>query len=203
MHGVNERNLEVTISLALVLAVYRIAIALGVSGPIAVVCSGLVLSNPQPRNAMPGVGRRNLETFWSLIDDLLNTLLFLLIGFEVLTVTLNQTRILPVLAALPLAVVCRMLSVGIAAPFLDIGADRRGMREKGRKIAVLTWAGLRGGVSVALALTLPDSPFRGELLTVCYAVVIFTIAVQGLTMPLVIRSLYGGQATSRPGAEPA
>jgi CPA1 family monovalent cation:H+ antiporter len=203
MWRLNDRNLEVTISLALVLAVYRIALALGVSGPIAVVVAGLTLANQPMRHAMPEVGRQNLETFWSLIDELLNTLLFLLIGFEVLTVTLNQARILPVLAALPLAVACRLLSVGIAAPFLDIGADRRGMREKSRKIAILTWAGLRGGVSVALALTLPDSPFRGELLTVCYAVVIFTIAVQGLTMPLVVRRLYGGHAASQGGATPA
>jgi CPA1 family monovalent cation:H+ antiporter len=133
-------------------------------------------------------------------------LLFLLIGFEVLTITPNRASMLPVLAALPLAVACRLLSVGVAAPLLGFGAARRGAREKGRSIAVLTWAGLRGGVSVALALTLPETPFRGELLTVCYAVVIFTIAVQGLTMPLVIRGLYGGRAGALPaqagGPEP-
>ncbi|MEO8715284.1 MAG: cation:proton antiporter, partial [Acetobacteraceae bacterium] len=131
--------------------------------------------------------------FWSLVDDLLNTLLYMLMGFELLAVDLGPFATLAALAAIPLALLTRLVSVG--APMLVF--DLR-LRDRGRGIALLTWAGLRGGVSVALALTLPPSPHRDMLLTVCYAVVIFTIVVQGLTMTRIVGLLYG---KARPGIE--
>jgi monovalent cation:H+ antiporter, CPA1 family len=127
-----------------------------------------------------------VTVFWHVIDELLNALLFVLIGFELFAINFVRAIFLPVLCALPLALLARL--VGVALPlmlFRGIGASQR------RGIAVLTWAGLRGGVSIALALTLPPGPYHGQLLVVCYAVVVASMLVLGLTMPKVIRALYG------------
>ncbi len=189
MRRIGDSGLQLTVSLALVIASYRLADALGVSGPITVVTAGLVLGQVAPQFTVSDGPGSAVVAFWSLLDELLNAMLFLLIGFQVLEVTVGRQTWLPTLMSVPLAIASRFISVTI--PALFSGADRR---DKERTIAVLTWAGLRGGVSVALALTLPPSPFREELLTICYAVVVFTIIVQGLTMPRVIGRLYGAIA---------
>jgi len=186
MRRIDDYQLELTISLALATATYSLAAALGMSGPIAVVMAGLLIGNHATRYAMSDTTRERLTTFWSLIDELLNVLLFLLIGFEVLAVEFDRVNLIAAAVAIPLALVVRLVSVVAPTAFLDIrSANKLG------GIAVLTWGGLRGGISVALALSLPPTPFRGEILTVCYAVVVFTIVVQGLTMPHVIRLFYG------------
>jgi monovalent cation:H+ antiporter, CPA1 family len=178
-------NLKLTASLALVLASYRIANAIGVSGPIAVVAAGL-LTGYQADPSPPGQpGRSGVTGFWSLVDELLNAMLFLLIGLELIAMDFRRMHVLPLLASIPLALIARTISVGI-----PLAALRGYSPAPGKATAVLTWAGLRGGVSVALALTLPDSPYRDQLLTICYAVVVFTVVVQGLTMPRVIRLLF-------------
>ena len=189
MRKIGDNGLQLTVSLALVITSYRLADALDVSGPITVVTAGLVLGQVAPQFTVSDGPGSAVVAFWSLLDELLNAMLFLLIGFQVLEVTLGREAWLPTLMSVPLAITSRFVS--IALPALFSGADRR---EKERTIAVLTWAGLRGGVSVALALTLPSSPFREQLLTICYAVVVFTIVVQGLTMPRVMRGLYGPMA---------
>ncbi len=186
MRRIGDRGLQLTVSLALVIASYRLAGVLGVSGPITVVTAGLVLGQVAPQFTVSDGPGSAVVAFWSLLDELLNAMLFLLIGFQVIEVTVGRQTWLPTLMSVPLAIASRFASVAI--PALFSGADRR---DKERTIAVLTWAGLRGGVSVALALTLPPSPYREELLTICYAVVVFTIVVQGLTMPRVMRGLYG------------
>ena len=127
-----------------------------------------------------------LVGFWGLLDQFLNTMLFLLIGLQTLGLTIRLAELLEIALAIPLAVAARMLSVAI--PW---GLTRDSLRDKARDVAVLTWAGLRGGISVALALTLPPSPWRADLLVVTYAVVVFTIVVQGLTMPRFLRAVYG------------
>jgi CPA1 family monovalent cation:H+ antiporter len=132
-----------------------------------------------------------MTAFWSVIDELLNAMLFVLIGFELFAINFTRIVLLPVAMALPLALLSRL--VGVALPVLLLW--RSGWAER-RGIAMLTWAGLRGGVSIALALTLPPSPYRGRLLAVCYVVVVFSVLVQGLTMPRVIRLLYGGERPS-------
>jgi len=186
MRMANNFNLELTISLALVLGTYRLASELGISGPIAVVAAGLVVGNQAGWRGPHAAELPGIIAFWSLIDQLLNALLFLLIGFEMLTLDARDIPVLPILASIPLAILARAISVAIPLRVLDPRGRGNG---QARAIGVLTWAGLRGGVSVALALTLPDSPYHDELLSICYAVVVFTIIVQGLTMPAMLRFL--------------
>ncbi|MBV9569256.1 MAG: cation:proton antiporter, partial [Hyphomicrobiales bacterium] len=188
MRRIQDENLAVTISLALALSTYRLAVAFGVSGPIAVVVSGIVLANqPAESFALPGL-RAKLVAFWSLIDDLLNTLLFILMGFEILAIDVSRAVLLPLLVAVPLAFAARLISVCALVPLLPRGSLRRT-----RAVAALTWLGLRGGISIALVLTLPATPYQAGLSAVCYGVVIFTIVVQGLLTPRVLNSLYGDE----------
>jgi CPA1 family monovalent cation:H+ antiporter len=112
-------------------------------------------------------------------------MLFLLIGLQILGLTPRPVELLQVAFAIPLAVLSRMVSVAI--PW---GLTRAPLRDKARDVAVLTWTGLRGGISVALALTLPASPWRADLLVVSYTVVVFTIVVQGLTMQPFLQAMY-------------
>ena len=140
--------------------------------------------------ATTGCARRRHSTracrLLRVCSTTLNTMLFLLIGFQVLGLTFQISHLLQVVLAIPLAILARMVSVA-----LPLGFTRGSLRGKSREVAVLTWAGLRGGISVALALTLPPSPWRADLLVVCYAVVLFTIVVQGLSMPAFLRKVYG------------
>jgi CPA1 family monovalent cation:H+ antiporter len=126
--------------------------------------------------------------FWHVIDELLNAMLFVLIGFEMFAIEFARAFLLPVIGALPLSLLSRL--VGVVVPVLAVRGNGRQQR---RGMAVLTWAGLRGGVSIALALTVPPSAYRDRVLFVCYAVVVFSMLVQGLTMAPVIRRLYGDQ----------
>ncbi len=184
-----DQALMVTISVALAMTSYRLADALHVSGPIAVVMAGLMLGRMVPAFSAESEPPSVAVAFWSLLDGLLNTMLFLLLGLQIVEVTYHRVALVPVLAAIPVALAARLVSV--AVPALCRGGR---LREKMGGLAVLTWAGLRGGVSVALALIVPDSPYRDQLLAICYAVVVFTIVVQGLTLPRVVRLLGSGPA---------
>ena len=280
-----DRSLEVIVSLALALGIYRLAAAIGVSGPIAVVAAGLAfrhlprrsptctgprthpkarpkagliptgrnndpqavqipswrpegrhprLASLQPRKAVdaglrrhdgeeltgvsifpsvgmssdgafPGIGARfdsaahpspNTMASWEVIDDLLNTLLFMLMGFQLLAVTMVSAVAILLPLGFLLAVVARAISVCPAMMLLRLPvADRL------RGVGVLTWTGLRGGISIALVLTLPETPHRDLLLAVGYGVVIATIVLQGLTVPLVLRALYR-RAAGKTAAQP-
>ncbi|SEE08547.1 sodium/proton antiporter, CPA1 family [Rhizobiales bacterium GAS191] len=182
---VKDDNLTLTISVALALSTYRLALALGLSGPIAVVVCGIVLTSRPLETNGRDERRQKLATFWSLVDELLNTLLFLLMGFEILAIDGSLAALVPIIVAIPLALAARLLSVCALMPLLPLGWD-----EKRRAIAVLTWVGLRGGISVALVLNLPETQYRDALSAVCYGVVIFTIVVQGLLTPWIIGWLY-------------
>jgi monovalent cation:H+ antiporter, CPA1 family len=191
MHWVDEPGLRLLISLALVTGTYRLADAIAVSGPTAVVACGLVLLIQAPRDP---AGRGLLDevtAFWNVIDELLNAMLFVLIGLEVFAINFTRFVILPVVTSLPLALFSRL--AGVMLPVLAL---RGGGPQQRRGIALLTWAGLRGGVSIALALSLPPNPYRGRMIVVCYAVVVASMLVQGLTMLRAIRWLYGSQEGS-------
>ncbi|MDR3536912.1 MAG: sodium:proton antiporter [Acetobacteraceae bacterium] len=182
---VDEYHLELTISLALVTGTYSVAHALHLSGPIAVVVAGLLIGYRATRFAMSDISRVQVETFWELVDELLNAVLFLLLGFTLLSVQFNLSGLAGAAGGIVLAVLVRLVSVALPSVLLNLR-----QLHKARGIAVLTWGGLRGGISVALVLSLAPFPWRGEVLTVCYAVVVFTILVQGLTMPWLIARLY-------------
>ena len=185
LHLADEPALELTITLALVTVTYTVASALHVSGPLAVVVAGLLTGYRSTRFAMTDVSRQQVVLFWDLMDELLNAMLFLLMGFALLSVELSYTLLVAAAGGIALALVTRLISVAVPTTLVHL---RRLPKLSG--IAVLTWGGLRGGISVALALTLEPSPYRGALLAVCYAVVVFTILVQGLSMPMLVRRLY-------------
>lgn len=180
---VHDRGLELTLSLALALGTYRLAAGCAVSAPIAVVAAGLVFASLCRR------GRTEQHVpaaaSWATIDDLLNTFLFLLMGVQIIAVRPGVTLflLLPFLFALSLG--SRALSVALPVRLLG-----RGRGNLARGVALLSWTGLRGGISVALALTLPEMAWRDQLLGIAYAVVIMTIVIQGLTTPAVLRLLY-------------
>ena len=191
LRTVDEHNLEVMITLALAMGTFAIAHAIHVSGPIATVCAGLLIGNLGTRFAMSEKTREHTTSFWELIDEILNSALFLLIGFEVVAITLEWPILLLGLIAVPLALAARFVSIALPVGLLKaLGAPfSRGT------VRIMTWGGLRGGISVALALSLPPDPEREILLTICYIVVLFSILVQGTTMERVVaRIAREGQA---------
>ncbi|WP_156678163.1 cation:proton antiporter [Sphingomonas profundi] len=182
MRSIDEYNVEVMISLAVVMGGYALASALHVSGPVAMAVAGLIIGNHGVAHAMSDTTRDYLLKFWALIDDILNAVLFLLIGLEVVTIPADSRLILLGLAAIPLVLVARTLAVVgplvAIRPFLSLG-----------RLAPVTliWGGLRGGISVALALGLPEGPARSFALAATYIVVLFSVIVQGGTVERVIR----------------
>ncbi len=196
MRFADEAVLRLMVSLALVTGTYRLAYWLGLSGPIAVVSCGLMLRLHVPRDAARGSILGEIGAFWSAIDELLNAMLFLLVGFELFAINFARLVVLPVAGALPLALLSRL--AGVAVSVLVLRVERP---EQRRGLALLTWAGLRGGISIALALTIPASPYRGRLLVVCYAVVVLSMLVQGLSMPRLIAWLYRSSDKMGSGGE--
>lgn len=184
MCWIDEHNLEVMVTLALVTGTYAAALHLGVSGPIAVVIAGLLIGNQGRRLAMSANTREHVFQFWDLIDEILNAILFLLIGLEVLIIGFDQAHALLVLLAIPIVLVGRWTAVSVS-----IGILRARQKFTPGAVRILTWGGLRGGISVALALSLPASAVKEPLLSATYAVVIFSIIVQGLTMRALVRRL--------------
>ena len=184
MKTIDQHSLEVLITVSLVMATYTLATRLHISGPLAVVVAGLFIGNHGKQFAMSQTTREHIETFWSVLDELLNSLLFLAIGFEVIAVTITGRIVGAGLIAIPVVLLARFVSV--AGPITLLGLRQEFTRGA---IPVLTWGGLRGGISVALALSLPASPVKPLLLATTYAVVIFSIVVQGLTVERVVRSV--------------
>ena len=187
LRRIKDDGLQLLISLALVLGSYRLAALAGLSGPIAVVAAGLCLNSPSPRLGMPPDTRAVLIGFWSPLNAILNTMLFLLMGLQILSLIVTPDELLPIVFAVPLAVVARLVSVAVP---ITLGGES--IAEKWRTTVVLTWAGLRGGISIALALTLPETPWRTQLLVITYAVVVFTVVVQGLSFRHILGAAYGG-----------
>jgi len=188
LHAIDDYSIEVMISLALVTATYAIADKLHMSGPIAVVVAGVLIGNRAAAYAMSETTKRFIFGFWKLIDDTLNAILFLLIGLEVLVLHFEPSLAWIGLIAVPLALFARFISVSIPVALLS----RWKAFAKGT-VPVLTWGGVRGGISIALALSLPDSPARPLILTATYSIVLFTIIVQGLSLGWVIRRTVPGR----------
>ena len=181
MRAIDDYPIEVLISLALVTGTYTLAAKLHMSGPIAMVVAGLLIGYRGPRDALSDETQRYLFGFWTLVDEILNSVLFLLIGLEVLVLRLDPTFGWLAASAVPLVLLARLLAVSIPVLALSpIHAFVRGT------IPVLTWGGLRGGISIALALSLPEVAEKSVILAATYAVVLFTIVVQGLSLRLLV-----------------
>ena len=192
LKSIDDHPLELLITLALVMFLYSLSFWIHVSGPIAVVVAGLLIGNPGRRFAMSQRTREHVDAFWSMIDEILNAVLFLLLGLEVLAVRDWSDVFLPALATVPICLLARFASVGI-----PVRAMRpRGTLDRGL-IPVLTWSGLRGGISVALVLSLPRFDGRDILLASTYAVVVFSVLVQGLTVRRVLVHYGIGQQGGR------
>lgn len=186
LRPVDKHDVELMISLALVTLTYSVAGLVDVSGPIAVVVAGLLIGSHGRRHAMSEATWDNVGLFWLLIDEILNALLFLLIGFELVVLDLSLPLLAASAAAIVLAVAVRAVSVAVPVWALDLTRPRARRRGDAPTLAALTWGGLRGGVSVALVLSLPPGPYRGTLLACSYAIVVFTIVVQGMTLARVV-----------------
>jgi len=185
MYHIDEHNLEVLITLAVVMVTYAVAIRLHMSGPIAMVIAGLFLGDKGLKYAVTENSRDHLQKFWSLLDEILNSALFLLIGLEVLVIARTDTNVVLAVSAIPITLAARWLSIYIPSLLLRPWESFT----KGA-VPVLVWGGLRGGIAVALALSLPETEYKGTILTLTYAAVLFSIVVQGLTIKsLVLRVL--------------
>jgi CPA1 family monovalent cation:H+ antiporter len=184
LKSIDNYKVEVLITLAIVMGGYSFANWIHISGPLSMVVAGIMVGNKGKELAMSDVTRDYLGKFWELIDEILNALLFLLIGFEILVITLNMQLIWIGLLTILVVLLARFVSVYIPILFLSF---RRTFEPS--TISILTWGGLRGGISVALALSIPRNMFREEFVTITYIVVIFSIIVQGLTIGKVARKL--------------
>lgn len=183
IRAVDDYVLDVIITLALVTGAYSIAIMLHLSGPLAMVIAGLFIGN---KRSIPGVSptsRGHLEHFWELLDEILNAVLFLLIGFEIMIIAWSWSLAGLILTVIPLVLIVRFVAVGLPVKFFSLFRELTPGAS-----SILTWAGLRGGISVALALSLPASPERDIMLAVAYGVVVFSIITQGLTIESLIRA---------------
>ena len=182
LKSVDSYQVEVLLTLAMVMGGYSAAHALHLSGPIAIVVAGLMIGNQGRRLAMSEHTRERLDTFWELLDEILNAVLFVLIGLEVLVLSFDTPTLLAGLLAIPLVLAARFVSVGLPVTIM-----RRTRAFSPNAVKILTWGGLRGGISIALALSLPVGAERETLLAITYAVVVFSIAVQGLTVGRLVR----------------
>ena len=184
MRLIDDPSLEVLITLGLAFGGYELAVALHVSAPIMAVCAGLLIGHTGTRGGMSLETREHVDAFWKLIDEILNAVLFLMIGFEVFAVAFSMQTVLAGALAIVLALVARFAAVAVPItllrPFRDFTQGT---------VRIMTWGGLKGGISVALALSLPDGEWKSLILTTTYIVVLFSIIVQGLTVGRLAQSV--------------
>ena len=182
LKSVDNYQVEVLLTLAAVTGGYALANALHVSGPLAMVVTGLIVGNDGRALAMSDTTRRYVDMFWELLDEILNAVLFVLLGMEILIVSFSANELVAAALAVTMTLMARALSVGLPMRVLERRFDLPGGSWK-----VLTWGGLRGGISVALALSLPPGPERDTIVTFTYCAVLFSILVQGLSIGSVTR----------------
>jgi CPA1 family monovalent cation:H+ antiporter len=188
MRRIDDYPLEVLLTLGLAFGGYELAVWLHVSAPIMAVCAGLLIGDIGTKHGMSKETRKYVDAFWELVDEILNAVLFLLIGFEVFAVAFETSFLTAGVLAIALALVARLAAV--AVPIMLLGGPRQfgpGV------IPIMTWGGLKGGISVALALALPDNEWKPLILTATYIVVVFSIIVQGLSV---------GKLAAKVGREP-
>jgi len=177
LQTVDNYHVEILMTLALVMGGYTLAMYLHLSGPIAIVVAGLLIGNRGRIFAMSDKTRDNLDTFWELIDEILNVILFVLIGLEILILSFSINYIYASLLIIPVILFSRFITVFIPVTILKYLRDF-----SPNAIKIMTWGALRGGISVALALSIPAGTEREIIVSITYIVVVFSIVVQGLTI---------------------
>jgi CPA1 family monovalent cation:H+ antiporter len=193
MQAIDDYAVEVALSLALATGVYAAAQAIHLSGAIAVVAAGLLVGDYGFRTAMSDTTQRYVRGFWTLVDEILNALLFLLLGLQLLSVPVDVRWVGVWLAAIPLVLIARLATVAPWGAYFRFRHSERGPS------LVLTWGGLHGALSLALALSIPADPSRNLILSTTYAVVVFSVVVQGLSFAPLVRALAPRDAPA-PGA---
>lgn len=184
MKPIDNHKVEILLTIAVTTGGYSLAEVLNISGPLAMVVSGIFIGNKGRKFHMSKKSRESLDTFWELVDEILNAVLFLLIGFELLLVKAGLTEMIAALLAIPMVLMVRFVTVGIT-----ISLFKYYKKYYPYTISILVWGGLRGGLAVALALAVPISKERSLILAMTYAVVMFSIIVQGMTIkPLINRA---------------
>jgi CPA1 family monovalent cation:H+ antiporter len=184
LRSINNYQVEVLLTLAGVLGGYELASQLHVSGPLAMVVTGVIIGNQGRRLAMSDTTRHHIDLFWELLDEILNAVLFVLLGLEIVVIAYPAHGVYASAAVIALTLLARLIAVGLPMARLKRWF---GLPDDAWKI--LTWSGLRGGISVALALSLPVGPHRDVILALTYAVVVFSILVQGMTIKPFVRRL--------------
>jgi CPA1 family monovalent cation:H+ antiporter len=184
LKSIDSYGVEVLITIALVTGGYALAYKLHISGALAVVVMGLMMSEKGRTQAMSDITREYIDKFWEMVDEILNIILFVLIGFEILVIQFNQQYLMAGVMAVFIVLLARLISVGLPIQLMHL-------RKKTipHTITMLTWGGLRGGISVALALSLHPTMHRDFIVATTYFVVVFSIVVQGLSIGALVKKL--------------
>ncbi len=183
MRTIDDYQIEILVTLAAVMGGTIIAQYFHLSAPLAMVTAGLVVGNDRVRqSAMSKLTEEYVDKFWELVDMLLNTILFVLIGMEILVLTLGDGYLLAGLLAVPIVLVCRFASL-----LLPINFFKRRLNFVPKTNLIMTWGGLRGGISIALALGLTVQMERDLFLVITYVIVVFSILVQGMTVGKLVK----------------
>ena len=194
LRSVDNYQVEVLLTLATVVGGYALAAKLHVSGPLAMVVAGLIVGNHGRALAMSDTTRRYVDMFWELIDEILNAVLFVLIGLEVLLIDFSVNELIGIALAIGVTLLARLLTVG-----LPVGITHKAFNLPAGSWKVLTWGGLRGGISVALALSLPMGAERDTVLALTYGVVVFSILGQGMSIGAITKRALGGAVDKEGG----
>ena len=184
INSIDNYKVEILITLALVMGGYGLALYLHTSGPIAIVVAGLLTGNVLRKHAMSDKTRQSVDVFWELIDEILNVILFALIGLEILVIPFESEWFVAALLLILVVILVRTISVGLPVRIISLKVP-----VAPNLVKILVWGGLRGGISVALALSLPEGEARDLILFLTYVVVVFSIIVQGLTIGPFIKKL--------------